>query len=316
MSGLWEVAALAAAALGVATWAAVVLLAPRASGAADPARRARQTRAWLLAPLWVTGLLLATATLPGAAGLVLADLDHCLQHVIGHHHHLCWAHPPHRSGHLLGWLVPGALAAGVALRLGPRAWRVWRTHRMTAALVRLSRPSDLGPDVRLLDQDAPVAVAVGWRRPVVLLSTGLIARVDATTLAAVLGHERAHIERGDTRWALVERVAASLLPKAVADRLLDRATLAREQASDARAAERAGGRLLMARALTGIARLGPSPAGLSIAAGDLEARVELLLSPPPAPGRSRGPLVVGALVALGLGPLHSIIEGLVTALLH
>lgn len=315
MIGLLEVAALSAALLALATWLVVLLAAPRlGEGQGSPRQRLRAARAWLFAPLWVPALIVLAACLPGAAGVVFSDLDHCHLHAGAHHHQLCWSHPPHLSEHTLGWALPLAVGLLALFALTRAFRRLRRAHRLTDALVGLARPSDLGPDVRLLDRPEPMALAVGWRRPVVLVSAGLVERVDPETLAVVLAHERAHLAGGDTRWMPVERAVAALLPRAVAGPLLDRIALAREQRCDARAAAQVG-RLAVARALTRVARLGLPPAALSIAGGALEARVALLLDPPRA-RRARLPWVIGGLVAAGLGPLHSAVEHVVTLLLH
>src|SRR5690606_1295686 len=107
--------------------------------------------------------------------------DHCTVHG-GHHHHLCALHLPHISNHPLAWsviaaaFVPGAAVIARAARARLREWR------LSAALVRSSRPSSYGSDVRLLDRHEPIALTVGVLRPVVLLSTGLIASVSPSAL--------------------------------------------------------------------------------------------------------------------------------------
>jgi Zn-dependent protease with chaperone function len=317
--GLLEVVGIGGAAFALLAWAGVVALAPRdgLGGLHLSARRRLWVgRAWLLGPVWVPVVVLASASLPGLLGVVSAALDHCVAHAGAHHHHLCWLHPPHASGHLAAWLLPGGVGLLTVLRLGPEARRMAQGARWAPGVAALGRIGALGPDVRVLEAARPLALAVGWRRPVVLVSEGLVSAVDAATLAAVVAHERAHIARGDTRWAAVERLAARLLPARVADPLLARVHLAREQVCDAAAAEVVGSRVVVARALTRVARLGLAPGGVSIAGAALEARVRQLLDPP-GTRRPVAPLMVlVGLVLAGIGPLHAAVEYGITALLH
>jgi Zn-dependent protease with chaperone function len=326
MSGLHEIASLAGVLLVAITWLVVSLLAPRSrflpSGrAGSPARRAFAARAWLYAVLWVPPVVLLASFMPGLFGMVIEQGDHCLTHGYDHHHHhLCFLHPPHATGHPLSWAAPLGLALVVAIVLLRCAWRGRSQQRLARALVATSRASQLGDGVRLLDCREPMAVTVGVRAPVILLSTGLIELASARTLEVVLAHEHAHVRRGDTRHARLDRFAAALLPRSVAAPLLEQITLAREQACDAAAVEQIGDPVEVARALTEVARLGLCvPAtGVSMGSGALEARVLHLLEPP-APTRHgwvSPALLFCALIVAGAGPVHGAIEHLITFLLH
>ncbi len=322
MIGLVEAGLLAGTLLAAATWAFVVLFVPGVGASdksASAARRLLVSRAWLLAPFWVPALLVLSAMVPGVVGALAQHGDHCLVHG-GHHHHLCLLHPPHAADNLIAWLVPLGVFTPAALFMGLCVRRTVAERRLARSLVATSRPSELGRDVRVLDGPEPLAVTVGWFRPTVLLSEGLLSQLTPRGLEVVLAHERAHVERGDTRHALIDRLAASLYPRAVAGPLIARATLAREQACDALAARRAGGPLAVAETLAEILRLGMrAPAvGVSVASGAVESRVEFLLSPPPRQRRWRVVLgaVVVALAAAGTGPVHTAVERLITFLLH
>lgn len=322
MIGLLEVAALAGTLLSALAWVLVVLVSPLPwrRPARDPARDTMAARAWLYAPLWVPLVLVGAAFTPGVVGAVTAMGDHCVLHGGVHHHHLCLAHPPHAAGHPLTWLLPLAVLAPALTIVVLGARRVWLEWRLAATLVATSRPSPLGRDVRLVDSDRPLALTVGWRRPRILLSSGFVGRVSARTLDVVLAHERAHVARRDTWFALFDRFAASLLPRAVAGRLTERIVLGRELACDAIAAAEVGSDVTVARALTEVARLRMSvPAtGVSVASGALEARVVHLLRSG-GPGRRRSWLAAGvvmALAAAGAGPVHTALERIVSYLLH
>jgi Zn-dependent protease with chaperone function len=321
MSGLHEIAILAGVLLVAITWLFVLLFAPRtSSGVRSPGRRALVARAWLYAVLWVPPLVLSASFMPGLFGLLIERRDHCLTHGHGHHHHLCLLHPPHATGHPLVWAACLGLALVFVSALLRCAWRGRSQRRLARALIATSRPSQLGARVRLLDCREPLALTVGVRAPMILLSTGLIELASARTLEVVLAHEHAHVARGDTRLAWLDRIAATLLPRSVAAPLLEQITLAREQACDAAAAQQVGDPVEVARALTEVARLGLCvPAtGVSMASGALEARVLHLLEPH-APTRHAWlmpALLILALVIAGAGPVHGAIEHLITFLLH
>lgn len=317
MSGLWEVITLSSAILALSGWLAALLIGPSfvARRWGSPATRVRSARLWLYAPLLAPTLLVGAMTLPSA----LSVADHCLTEAAHHHHHLCLVHPPHATGDLLPMAVAALMAAllGGALLLTAR--HIIVTARLTRALLASGRESALGADVVELDQEEPIALTLGHFRPRVAISRGLIARVSDETLRVILAHERAHLVRRDTLWASADRIFASLLPGGMRRVMLDELLLAREQACDARAAE-ARGALGVARALTEVWRLGlsPHPAGSSMGDGPLEARVRYLLSPPKVTRASSAipALLIAALLLCGAGPLHALMEQLLSHLIH
>ena len=309
MAGLVELLAVAWAALVVMVWAGVVAF-------GRVGRSAWVARAWLYAPLWAPVALLGAALTPGVGGALLGLPDHCLEHV--HHHHLCLIHPPHASGYAVMWLAP-LLVALVGLVMGARAWRgLWQRVALTGALVAVGEASALGDDVRVVQSDAPLAWTVGWWRPRIILSEGLLARLSPEALQVVLAHERAHMRRRDPLRGVLDLLAAALLPARVAAPLLASSALARELRCDAAAAREVGDELIVARALVEVARyqLQAPRVGLSITSGDLEARVRALLSPPQTTPRwTRWALVAGGLL-LGVGPVHQLLERGLSSLMH
>ena len=50
------------------------------------------------------------------------------------------------------------------------------------------------PDARLLEHPAPVAFCIPGARPLLVLSSGMVAELDDDQLAAVVAHERAHLQ--------------------------------------------------------------------------------------------------------------------------
>lgn len=325
MYGLLEVLSLSALGLMAVTWLTLVALRPGKSLASvSHVQRARRARGLLYAPLWVPVLVLLGALLPGFVAEVTAVGDHCLQSATHHHHHLCPIHPPHLSTQYGLWIV-SALTALSVLAISIRSaslhlnqWRLGKT------LVGTSERSPLGEDVRLLDQREPIAVTIGFFRPVILLSVGLLSLVPETTLQIILAHERAHVQRRDTFWAHIDRQMLCLFPRSLRHTLQDELLLAREQACDVEVA-RLHGAAHVAQALTRIARhrfLNPS-SGLSIQDSSLTRRVLYLLALPDdaasktPPARPHQGLFLLALPLLaGAGPVHDLLEWLITLLVH
>jgi beta-lactamase regulating signal transducer with metallopeptidase domain len=73
-----------------------------------------------------------------------------------------------------------------------RTTRIRRRHR--ALLELIVRPSAELPDTRLLEHPAPVAFCIPGARPLLVLSSGMVAELDDGQLAAVVAHERAHLK--------------------------------------------------------------------------------------------------------------------------
>jgi len=318
--GLVELALLAFALTGMATWIGVVVFAPGGvlRRKASP-KNAASASAWLYAPLWVPLLLLLGAVLPKLVGALLNLSDHCLLHG-SHHHHFCLLHPPHTAGHLMTWVVPIVLLLPALTALSAGLRRVVAQGRLLKALVGTSRPSSLGEDVRIVERSEPLALTTGLKRPVVLLSSGLVKALDPLSLRVVVAHERAHIARWDTRRAAVAQLMSTLLPARVGGLLVAAIALEREAACDAAAARKIGSRPEVARALTAVARLRiAAPAhAVSVASGSLPARVHRLLDAADA-SSSRYPFWPGTailVVALGASPMHHALEHLVSILVH
>ncbi|GAB2454863.1 M56 family metallopeptidase [Nocardioides hungaricus] len=96
-------------------------------------------------------------------------------------------------------------------------------------------------EVRTIDDERPVAASVRLPQPTVLVTTGLRRRLTAAQLAAVLEHERAHLDQRHHLVRLVAAVATTCLPRFVPAVELDRATrLLIELIADDTAARRCG----------------------------------------------------------------------------
>ncbi len=345
MIGLLELAGVSALMLSLASWLFVVgfrLLRDRLGraepGAAEPGKRGVQVREgvarlWLYAPFWVPLFVLLGAFLPGVFGAfpLTEGLDHCLSHTESHHH-LCFSHPPHQTGKAWSWLAQlGLLGVGVGVLL-PIVRRLFLELRLTHTLIEMSRTMvppgacsgahnlHAPPEVRWLEQEQALALAAGLFRPVILLSTGLAERVDKNTLDVVLAHEQAHLQRRDTVLAMCDRIAASFLPDVVSRPLLEDIELARELACDQAAAAAVGSPLLVAKALTQVARarLSVPAVGVSLGGASITTRVMVLLNPVEARQNAKVTVLfaLALMIAAGAVPVHQTIEFIFFRLFH
>lgn len=124
------------------------------------------------------------------------------------------------------------------------------TSRAALLSGRLGTPL---PVLRVLDTDAPLAVAHGKRRPVIVLSRWLLEHLDADEIDAVIAHELAHVARRDPLLHQVARVLSDSTAYLPAGRY-PRAVLEAEGelGADALAAGATGRPLAMASALSKI----------------------------------------------------------------
>lgn len=321
MTGFVEATLLAAALLAAVVWLGVVVLAPKMPlfPATSPLARIILARAWLYAPVWVPTLVLFATMVPGLTGAVMGKGDHC-EFLMAHHHHLCLLHPPHSSNHLLTWMVPTLLGIWVVMPLARGVRRAWQQWRLAHSLLSVSEKSQLGADVRVLEDPTPLAVTVGWTKPTILLSRGLLSAASAQTLNVILLHERAHMYRHDIRWAMVDQFFANLLPTKVAASLLQQIGIAREQACDRAAADRVGDAMVVANALLEVARLRflSLNTGLSIVSGSLEQRVRHLVQRPSRCANWPIFMLFFLIVCVlaGAGVIHTLVESAITLLIH
>ncbi|WP_460868891.1 M48 family metalloprotease [Rhodococcus aerolatus] len=214
---------------------------------------------------------------------------------------------PVRGDHWVALTLAVALAGellGVLVLSGVRTARTRARHRELLELVTDEAGRGV-PVPRLLDHPAPVAFCVPGSRPLVVLSSGMLAELDDDELAAVLAHERAHLRERHhllllpfVAWeaALPVLPAAARAHEAVA-------TLVEMRADDVAAA---GGvpRDVLARAVVaavGSAAAVPSGA-LAAGAGSAELRVRRLLTPPEPLGVPGRALALAGALALLLVP--------------
>ncbi len=141
-----------------------------------------------------------------------------------------------------------------------------RTTRDFLAAERLVREAQTvkltGPMARrfagiriTVSPEAPGPIAAGVLQPAIVLPPSVMDRLDSDEMAAMLEHERAHIERRDMLAALGQRMLLSLLWWSPAMHWISRRVdEEREVACDERAVARTGDARAFARTLTGEAQ--------------------------------------------------------------
>ena len=220
-----------------------------------------------------------------------------------------------------GMVVAALWLAGVAVML----WRLAREARALARMRHAPAPAPVSaalretvrarlvkslPEIREARVRSPQVA--GWWRARLLVPRGLPALLDAAELEAVLLHELAHVQRGDLRWNLLQRIVLALLWfHPVAWALQAAISRERERCCDALAVRHGARPAALARALVKLAEAGARPTlamGMSHG-GALVERVQDLLQPPQAglALRRRGAwaaaMSLACVLALGAGRL-------------
>jgi Zn-dependent protease with chaperone function len=213
------------------------------------------------------------------------------------------ARDPVRGDHWVTLTLAAVLAAELLAVLAlswVRTARARRRHRELLELV--VRPADAVPDARLLEHPAPVAFCIPGARPLLVLSSGMVAELDDAQLAAVVAHERAHLAEHHHLYLLpfvAWEAALPVLPAAARAHAAVR-ELVEMRADDRALASLAGPdpRRTLAQAIVvaaGGAGGGVPSGALAVAGGAVSARVVRLLSPPsPLPAATRAAALAGA----------------------
>ncbi|MGY1634030.1 M48 family metalloprotease [Geodermatophilus sp. SYSU D01186] len=215
------------------------------------------------------------------------------------------AEAPVRGDHWVTQTLAAVLAAellGVLLLSWLRTARTRRRHRDLLELV--VQPAAV-PDARLLDHPAPVAFCIPGAKPLLVLSSGMVAELDDGQLAAVVAHERAHLREHHHLLLLpfvAWEAALPVLPAAARAHAAVRA-LVEMRADDVALGSLTGAapRRTLAQAIVvaagGAGGAGVPDGALAVTGSALGARVTRLIDPPsPLPGWAR----VAALLSAGL----------------
>ncbi|SHF28565.1 M56 family metallopeptidase [Streptoalloteichus hindustanus] len=207
-------------------------------------------------------------------------LLHC-QHPMPHHH-LAVALP------VLVSLTVAVRLVVVTASLARRRSEAVRRHRAATDLLgRLDERSG----ALVVDHPTPVGYCLPGRPRRIVLSSAAVATLDEPQLAAVVAHERAHLDGRHHLLVAVAAVLAGALPGLPLLRTTrDQVELLVERAADESAGRRHGRRVLagallrMAAGLVPDASPGTAPdTALSATGANLATRMDYLLTPPPRP---------------------------------
>ncbi|MCZ2839810.1 M56 family metallopeptidase [Modestobacter sp. VKM Ac-2985] len=229
---------------------------------------------------------------------------------------------PVRGDHWVAQTLAAVLALellGVLALSGVRTARTRRRHR--ALLELLVRPSDTPAqgETLLLDHPAPVAFCIPGARPLLVLSSGMVAELDGAQLDAVVAHERAHLREHHHLLLLpfvAWRAALPVLP--AADRAHDGVRDLVEMRADDVALRSLSGpdpRRTLAVAIVAAAggAGGQVPDGaLAVTGGPVAVRVRrLLAAPDPLPARARWAALASAVALIFLPTLLLLLPAVV-----
>jgi len=238
----------------------------------------------------------------------------------------------------IGWLIPALGGVGAAL-MAAGAWRATRialaTQRLAHEWLAKGEPIAL-PGLRdpalAISSAFPVVAVVGIARPTLVIARSVLEACTSEELAAVLAHEKGHIDRHDN----LRRLLMYSAPDAVAwipgsARLASTWRGAIEEAADDQAAAAGeAGRLALASALVKIARLAAGmpaqrlmPVSTFYCGESIDVRVRRLLEPREAAagttvadgGSMRMTFAVAGLIAVSLLALRAV-QALVEVAIH
>ncbi|MGX9890168.1 M56 family metallopeptidase [Streptomyces sp. NPDC002276] len=188
------------------------------------------------------------------------------------------------------------LLLAVVAGCGRTLWRHFRVRRRAHAALTGLRDTP----VAVLPDAEPYAYALpAGPRDRIIVSTGMLTRLNTQERRALFAHERAHLTARHHRHLLIAQLAAQANPFLLP--LRTAVSYVAERWADEEAAHRVGDRKAVARAIGKAALVsrgtpGPTLAGLA-APGPLPRRVAALLAPAP-PARTWPPLFTAVGLAL------------------
>lgn len=270
----------------------------------------------MLLLLWSAPFVLSLIT---TLLLLMPALDGLL--IDPHCHGDCAPHAPSTQAGALAWggfALAVFAAAGLSWHFAIGLWRGVRMRRQFDAL------SSRQTGYRLLDASEPAVFTLGWWRPRVYVSKGLLAGCSVEELAVILAHEQAHRRRRDNLRLLLGRVFSLVLLPAWRRPVLHDLHLLCEQSCDFAAAKHYGS-LSVAQTLVQVGRVLHRSAapmqGVSFDGSDLQNRVHALLREDSRHLLSRWQLATlaiaaGLAVLLAVEPLHHGAEWMIGVLEH
>ncbi|MQM24272.1 M56 family metallopeptidase [Glycomyces albidus] len=191
------------------------------------------------------------------------------------------------------WAVPiGVLVAAVSVARSTAAER----SRLRRALANAPRDPHLGAAV--VSSARPAAYCIPGKGGLIAVTSGALALLDRSELAAVLAHERAHLAgRHHLLIALAQTGKRAFGALPLFARLPERIGHLVELAADD-AAARSSTRSTLARSLLSVAAAQAPAEALSAAGGDTVARIERLLDASPGRGRTGIGTILGGHAAV------------------
>ena len=214
---------------------------------------------------------------------------------------------PVRGDHWVTMTLAAVLALELVGVLALSWLRTARARRRHRELLELVVAPGVAPDTRLLEHPAPVAFCIPGARPLLVLSSGMVAELDEAELAAVVAHERAHLREHHHLYLLpfvAWEAALPVLPAAGRAHAAVR-ELVEMRADDVALHDLDGTdpRRTLAQAIVAAAgRPGAAavPGGaLAVTGGAVRARVVRLLQPPaPLPRSARTGALLAAVLLL------------------
>jgi Peptidase family M48 len=201
---------------------------------------------------------------------------------------------------LLALAVVVVCLSAAILRAGRSMVSVWRASR----IARSMQPA--AGDLVLIDDDVPIAYAVGGAPGRIVVSTSMLRALSAPERAVLMAHEAAHLQHRHYLYLHLARLAAAANP--LLRRTAAAVAYSIERWADEDAARAVGDRRLAGQALAraALARTGHAVPSAALAATDLGVaeRVLQLLRPPtdhrPAPIALVAVAGVASWVAAGL----------------
>lgn len=282
----------------------------------------RATALATLTPPLVAAIVTVALAAHSLLGPALGGADHCPGH--GHHLHLCLRHGQAWASQPFAVALVAAFTALFVLRAAPLLAAHARTRLASRALARASwQPDPAQPLLRLVSDASPYCFAVGVRSPRIFMSTAAWDVLAPDERAAVLAHERAHLEQGDLWRRTVLGAAAVFGVPVLVEGVLRAWGHATERLCDRRAADEVGSPVAIAGALVTLARAGAglrhgaAGAASFISGCSVVERVEAILAGGP-DGRTAatwfGRAAVAGAIVLVVGvaaladPLHHLVE--------
>tara|TARA_R110002110_G_scaffold406421_1_gene626529 strand:- start:378081 stop:379046 length:966 start_codon:yes stop_codon:yes gene_type:complete len=259
----------------------------------------------------------AAAPLAAALAVALITQSSLASLMVPAHCHAdqCGVHAPaypESSLLLIGLAAVSSLVVGGLFMV--LLWALYRAYQRLSVLLLISQRSAEG--YRTIDSEEVLACCVGLWRPEILLSRGLIERLQPHELAVVLEHERAHVTRQDNLRSLAMSWATLFWPTAVRHRVLHDYRADTEQACDLMAARAGAGEAQVAaviRKLDGLSAGSRSDRGSGFACDDAAARINALQYPGPRQGQERRGLYT---IVSGLALNWCLLVYCLTALSH